>query len=70
MNLHLLLITATNLHIYSFPLFPYDVIFANQELRSALLLSTLSRLSRNFESSRYCFLFDAAVGGCVQSECV
>ena len=47
MNLHLLLITETNLHIYSVPLFLYDVIFASQELRSAPLLSTLSRLSRN-----------------------
>jgi hypothetical protein len=34
------------------------------------LLSTLGRLSRNFGSSRYCFLFDAEVGGCVQSKCV
>jgi hypothetical protein len=32
-------------------------IFASQGLRSAPLLSTLGRLSRNIESSWYCFLF-------------
>jgi hypothetical protein len=47
-----------------------NTIFASQGLRSAPLLFTIGRLSRNFGSSRFILLFDAAVGECIQSECV
>ena len=45
-------------------------IFASQGLRYAPPLSNLGRLSRNFRSSRFIFLFSAAMGDCVQSKCV
>ena len=48
----------------------FSAIFTSQGLRSTPLLSTLGRLSRNFGSSLFIFLFDAAVGGCVQSKCI
>ena len=47
-----------------------NTIFASQGLRSAPLLFTIGRLSRNFGSSRFILLFDAAVGDCIQSKCV
>ena len=47
-----------------------NTIFASQGLRSAPLLFTIGRLSRNFVSSRFILLFDAAVGDCIQSKCV
>jgi hypothetical protein len=47
-----------------------NIIFASQGLRSAPLLFTIGRLSRNFGFSRFILLFDAAVGDCIQSKCV
>ena len=45
-----------------------NTIFASQGLRSAPLLFTIGRLSRNFGSSRFILLFDAAQGDCIQSK--